>query len=102
MSAVLIGGMDRLHRQYKNAAADLGVGLKVFSGQERSVEKQLGSAELLILCTAKVSHSAKIEVMEYARAKGIPVQLLHSAGVSSLRCCLKQCALCDGGCVSLK
>ena len=94
MSDVLIGGMDRLHRQYIDEAALRGVALKVFNGQERSIEKKLGGADMLILCTAKVSHSAKKEAQEYAKRKGIPVLLVHSAGVSSLRCCLKQCASC--------
>ncbi|MDR2480969.1 MAG: DUF2325 domain-containing protein [Spirochaetaceae bacterium] len=94
MAVVLIGGMDRLYRQYVGAAEERGVALKVFNGQERSIEKQLGGADFLIICTAKVSHSAKREVLCYARRKGIPVRFVHSAGVSSLRCCLQECAVC--------
>ncbi|MDR2510814.1 MAG: DUF2325 domain-containing protein [Spirochaetaceae bacterium] len=99
MAAVLIGGMDRLYRQYMEAAAESGITLKVFNGQERSIEKQLGAADFLILCTAKVSHSAKKEVLCHAKRNGIPVRFVHSAGVSSLRCCLSQCAGCPAPCV---
>ena len=95
MCAVLIGGMDRLHREYIKAAKSLGVSLKVFAGQERSIRKQLGGADLLILCTGKVSHSARQEVVTHASVKKIPLFMIHSSGVSSLRCCIENC--CAGG-----
>lgn len=85
MNAVLIGGMDRLYRAYMELASSCGVGLKVFSGQERNIEKQLGYADVLILCTGKVSHSARIQVLKHAAENNIPVRMIHSAGVSSLR-----------------
>ena len=88
MSAVLVGGMDRLHHSYMDIASKHGVVLKVFSGQERNIEKQLGCADLLILCTGKVSHRARIQVMKHAAEKRIPVRMVHSAGISSLRQCL--------------
>ena len=93
MCAVLIGGMDRLHREYIQAAKSLGVNLKVFAGQERSIKKQLGGADLLILCTGKVSHSARQEVTRHAAVKKIPLFMIHSSGVSSLRCCIENCRL---------
>jgi hypothetical protein len=95
MSVVLIGGMDRLHREYIEAAKSLGVTLKVFAGQERSIKKQLGGADILILCTGKVSHSARREAVSHASAKKIPVVMLRSSGVSSLRGCIKNCRLCQ-------
>ncbi|MDR2536418.1 MAG: DUF2325 domain-containing protein [Treponema sp.] len=93
MCAVLIGGMDRLYREYIETAKSLGVALKVFNGQERSIEKQLGGADMLILCTGKVSHSARREVIKHACAKNIPVRMMHSAGISALRCCIETCPL---------
>jgi hypothetical protein len=91
MCAVLIGGMDRLHREYIETAKSLGVNLKVFAGQERSIKKQLGDADMLILCTGKVSHSARREVVSHASIKKIPLFMIHSSGVSSLRGCIENC-----------
>ncbi|MDR0552388.1 MAG: DUF2325 domain-containing protein [Spirochaetaceae bacterium] len=93
MCAVLIGGMDRLHREYIETAKSLGVVLKVFNGQERKIEKQIGQADMLILCTGKVSHSAKREAIKHAGANKIPVSMMHSAGISALRCCIEKCPL---------
>jgi cellobiose-specific phosphotransferase system component IIB len=91
MSAVMIGGMDRLHRDYIETAKSLGIDLKIFSGQERSIRKALGSADVVILCMGKLSHSARIETRKCADSRKIPVQMIHSAGVSSLRICLERC-----------
>lgn len=88
MCATLIGGMDRLHRDYINSARDRGVALKVFTGKENHIADKVGSADHVILFTNMVSHAARREVMQHARANNIPVHLLHSCGVSTLRQCL--------------
>lgn len=91
MCAVLVGGMDRLHREYIETAKSLGVSLNVFTGQERSLRKQLGCADILILCTGKVSHAARQEVVNHATCKKIPLCILRSSGISSLRGCICGC-----------
>lgn len=90
MCAVLVGGMDRLRNDYIATAKELGVSLKVFTGQERSIKSQIGSADMLILFTGKVSHAARIEAMKHARSNNIPVQLVHSSGVTALRKCFEE------------
>lgn len=88
MCATLIGGMDRLKRDYINAAKGNGVSLKVFTGKENNIAGKLGAPDLLVIFTNKVSHTARREVMQYAKAKKIPVHMEHSCGVSTLRQCL--------------
>ena len=90
MCAVLIGGMDRLCQDYIGAAKTLGVELKVFTGQERSLKNRVGLADVLILFTGKLSHSAKNEALQHAKTNNIPVRMLHSSGVSSLRRCIAE------------
>lgn len=88
MCATLIGGMDRLKQDYLRAAKQAGVDLKIFTGQENSIVAQLGNSELIIIFTNKVSHQARNEAMNVAKTRNIPVFMLHSCGVSSLRKCL--------------
>lgn len=88
MCAALVGGMDRLRKEYINAAKGLGVELKVFTGQERSIRAQLGELDMMILCTGKVSHAARHEAVKHAKANSIPLHMLHSPGVSALRKCI--------------
>lgn len=85
MCAALVGGMDRLKREYIDAAKQGGVKLKVFTGKENRVASQIGSCGLVIVFTNKVSHKARNEVAAHAKSRGIPMKMLHSCGVSSLR-----------------
>lgn len=87
MCAALIGGMDRLRSEYITTAKDLGVDLKVFTGQERSIKSQLGELDMMILFTGKVSHAARTEAIKHAKSRGIPLRMVHSSGVSALRKC---------------
>ncbi|MDL2290499.1 DUF2325 domain-containing protein [Desulfovibrio sp. OttesenSCG-928-F20] len=89
MCAALIGGMDRLHKEYIDAAKDMGIELKCFTGQERSIRRQLGHVDIMILCTGKVSHAARAEAVKHARCHSIPLRMVHSSGLSSLRKCLE-------------
>jgi ABC-type sugar transport system substrate-binding protein len=89
MCAALVGGMDRLRNEYIEAAKGLGVTLKVFTGQERSIKNQLGDLDMMILFTGKVSHAARVEAIKHAKANRIPVHMVHSSGVSALRKCFE-------------
>lgn len=90
MCAALVGGMDRLKQDYIDTAKTLGVSLKVFTGQERSIKNQLGELDVMILFTGKVSHAARQEVVKHAKANKIPLRMVHSSGVSSLRKCIQE------------
>lgn len=88
MCATLIGGMDRLKQDYLRTAKQAGVDLKIFTGKENSIASQMGKSERIIIFTNKVSHQAKNEALSIAKSRNIPVCMLHSCGVSSLRRCL--------------
>ncbi|MGE4298931.1 MAG: DUF2325 domain-containing protein [Desulfovibrionaceae bacterium] len=93
MGAALIGGMDRLHRDYREAAHEAGVRLKTYTGKEHGLGGRIGpSTAFVVLMTAQISHSARREVLAAAKANGIPVYLLRSSGVSTLRECLNAVA----------
>lgn len=89
MCVALVGGMDRLKRDYENAAKRCGVKLKIFTGKEACLVDKMGSPDMAILFTSMISHNARAEVMQRSRSLGIPVLFLHSNGVSSLRQCLQ-------------
>ena len=89
MCAALVGGMTRLRQEYIDAAKAMGVNLKVFTGQERSIKSQLGNLDMMIVFTGKVSHTAREDAVRHARASNIPLRMIHSSGVSSLRRCFE-------------
>jgi hypothetical protein len=89
MCAVLIGGMDRLRREYILVARELGFDLKIFTGQENNIKRQIGDPDIIVICTGKVSHNARLEALRHASAKAIRLEMIHSSGVSALRRCIK-------------
>ena len=88
MCVALIGGMDRLKRDYESAARKCGVTLKTFTGKESCLVDKMGTPDMTILLTNMISHNARTEVLQRSKALGVPVRFLHSCGVSSVRQCL--------------
>ena len=88
MCVALIGGMDRLERQYINEAEWVGVDIKVFTKPEANMASKIGRVDAVVIFTNKVSHKAKKEVMNAAKAKNIPIFMYHSCGICTLRDCL--------------
>ncbi|XPV75922.1 MAG: DUF2325 domain-containing protein [Desulfovibrio sp.] len=89
MCAALIGGMDRLKRNYINEAKKAGIKLKCFTGKERSFDGKIGNVDFVVLFTNKVSHKARKEIMGQFKNTDTPVYMHHSCGISTLRECLK-------------
>jgi hypothetical protein len=88
MCVALIGGMDRLERNYIDEAERLGIDLKVYTKSETGIASKVKNVDAVVIFTNKVSHKAKREVMNTAKAKNIPVFMYHSCGVCTLRDCL--------------
>ena len=88
MRIAVIGGMQRLEREYLQVGQKLGIALRIFNQAGSQMRKRLGQSEALVLFTDKMSHQIRTEAMEVARTRGIPVYMLHSCGVCTLRNCL--------------
>lgn len=94
MCIAVIGGMDRLERKYVNEAEKLGIRLKVYTKAGKDLTSKIKDVDGMIIFTNKVSHRAKIEAMNIAKSKGMPVFMFHSCGICTLRNCLK-CMMMD-------
>ncbi len=89
MCVALVGGMDRLERQYISEAEKVGINLKVFTKSENGMISKIRNMDAVVIFTNKVSHKAKVEVMNTAKSKQIPVYMYHSCGICTLRDCLR-------------
>ncbi|MFO0751814.1 MAG: DUF2325 domain-containing protein [Thermodesulfovibrionales bacterium] len=87
MCVALIGGMDRLEKHYRSEAEKFGIELKVFSGARTNMAAGIRNVDAMVIFTNKISHRVKKEVMNIAKAQGIPVKMYHSCGVCTLRDC---------------
>jgi len=99
MGIVVLGGMDRLERQYIDEGEKHGIQLKVFSKLETNLSSRLGKPDAFIIITGKISHKALKNTCNIAKSKKIPVYYCHSAGICSFRDCLncikkEYCKLC--------
>lgn len=90
MCAALIGGMDRLKREYMTEAKKNGVKLKHYTGKERKIGSSLGRVDFVVMFTNKVSHKARKDVLDAVRGTDVPVYMHHSCGISTLRKCLDE------------
>lgn len=88
MCVTLIGGMDRLKSEYIAAAKEHGCTLRCLSRNERNFVDKIGNPDAMIVFTNKISHEAKRKAVQLARTRKIPLRMVHSCGVSSLRECL--------------
>lgn len=85
MCITLIGGMDRLKADYMATAQANGHELKCISRNERNFTNKIGNPDVLLIFTNKISHEAKRKAFQTAKSRGIPLEMLHSCGVSSLK-----------------
>jgi len=88
MKISLIGGIDRLDRHYREAAQKAGIDLSIYSQSEVNLSSKIKHADAIVMFTNKISHQARIQVMNMAKTKSIPVHMFHSCGVCTLRDCL--------------
>lgn len=88
MCIAVLGGMDRLEREYINEAEKLGIRLKVYTKAQKGMASKIKNVDCMIIFTNKVSHSAKLEAINVAKSMKIPVFMFHSCGVCTFRNCL--------------
>ncbi len=89
MNVTLIGGISRLAPHYTQAAKASGHRLTIFTRYEKGMELRMGSADVLVLFTDHVSHSARAHALDVARSKGILLIQAHSCGISTWKACLQ-------------
>ncbi len=82
MSVVIIGGHDRMVSQYKKICRNYKCKAKVFTQMSASLDKQIGSPDLLVLFTNTVSHKMiRCALDEGGKRHGdrpLPYQQRHS------------------------
>lgn len=89
MSAVIIGGNDRMVRQYKDLCKSYHCKAKVFT-QLKGLRSQIGSPDLLVLFTNTVSHKMVHTALAETKGKKLTVVRCHSSSMSALNQILTQ------------
>ncbi len=88
MCVAVIGGMTRLRRDYEERAAAYGIDLRIFTVWTTGMADRLKNVDAILVFTGKTSHSIRDAAVRIAKTRDIPVLMMHSCGISSLRSCL--------------
>lgn len=84
MSVVIIGGHDRMIRQYKQICKEYNCKAKVFTHMTGSLSNQIGSPDLVVLFTNTVSHKmVRCAVTEAAKCNADVVRC-HTSSSNAL------------------
>ena len=86
MSVVIVGGHDRMVRQYMDICKGYNCKAKVFTQMPGNFKSKIGKADLVVLFTSTVSHIMVNGAMQEAKKSNIAVA--HS--YSSSGCALKK------------
>lgn len=84
MSVVIIGGHDRMVRQYKNICKNYKYKAKVFTQMCSGLDKQIGCPDLLIMFTSTVSHKMIRCVQDAIDEKRTDIVRCHTSSGTAL------------------
>ena len=84
MSVVIIGGNERMERQYQQICKSYGYKAKVFTKEAGSLKRKIGSPDLLVVFTNTVSHSMTACALQEAKKNGTAVARTHTSSAAAL------------------
>lgn len=90
MSVVIVGGNECMAGQYESICREHGCKAKVFTKENGSLRKKVGTAGLLILFIRPVSHKMALSVIQEAKKNRVPVARVMTSSGSALRAALTE------------
>ncbi len=90
MSVVIVGGHDRMVRQYMQICKNYKCKAKVFTQMSASLDKQMGTPDLFILFTSTVSHKMVKTAVDEAKRRNVEVVRCHTSSGTAFENILKE------------
>lgn len=90
MSVVIVGGNECMAGQYESICREHGCKAKVFTKENGSLRKKVGTPDLLILFISTVSHKMALSVIQEAKKNRGPVARVMTSSGSALRAALTE------------
>ena len=85
MSIVIVGGNERMERQYKDICEKCNCKAKVFCKMTGTFQKKIGNPDVLILLTNTVSHKMVQSALCEVKQSDTKICRLHSSSASCLK-----------------
>jgi hypothetical protein len=93
MSVAIIGGLDRLKRNYEKIRSERGIRVKLFNKKVPEMDRRLIGVNGIILVTGTISHTMANQALRVAKKYKIPLSRNHSSSISSIKRCLNDMIL---------
>jgi hypothetical protein len=93
MSVAILGGLDRLKRNYEKLGSERGIEVKFFHRKVPELDRRLMGVNGIILITGTISHTMITQALRVAKKYKIPITRNHSSSISSLKRCLSKLVL---------
>lgn len=84
MSVVIVGGNERMVRQYEDLCREYSCRAKIFMKTDRGIQN-FGTPDLLVLFTSTMSHKMLDIATGQAKKRNIRVARCHTSSMSALR-----------------
>ena len=84
MSVVIVGGNERMARQYEDLCREYSCRAKIFMKTDRGIQN-FGAPDLLVLFTSTMSHKMLDIATGQAKKRNIRVARCHTSSMSALR-----------------
>ena len=85
MSVVIIGGNERMERNYKDLCRKYNCRAKVFAKYSEAMQKKIGKPDLMVLFTSTVSHKMVRTALSKIREPDTIVVRSHSNSLAALK-----------------
>lgn len=84
MSGVIVGGHDRMVREYESICKKYGVKVKVYTQMPANMKSKIGKPDFLVLFTNTVSHKMTQCAVTEARKCNAEIIRSHSSSATAL------------------
>ena len=102
MTLVVVGGNERMKKDYISLAKEKGYKAKVFLNMSPKVKKCVGDPDAIVIFTSVVSHKMVISVEEQAKKRNIPIIRHKNNSKAAFSQCLEMVDECTGNCRECK
>lgn len=94
MSVVIVGGNDKMIRQYVDLCKNYKCKAKVFTQPSSNLREKIGRPDLMILFTNTVCHKMIVTATQTAGKNNIEIARSHSSSATALKKILSQYCGC--------
>lgn len=89
MSVVIVGGNDRMVRQYKDLCEEYSCSAKVFTQMKSGLKEKISRPDLMVLFTSTMSHKMLRCALSETRGSNATIVRSHSSSMQALKSILE-------------